>query len=43
MMAKMFYRFEEAKQVLNMGDEQLKQLTREGKLREFPRRRAGHV
>lgn len=34
-MAKMFYRFEEAKQVLNMSDEQLKQLTREGKLREF--------
>ena len=35
MMAKMFYRFEEAKQVLSMSDEQLKQLTREGKLREF--------
>ena len=34
-MAKMFYRFEEAKQVLSMTDEQLKQLTREGKLREF--------
>ncbi len=34
-MAKMFYRFEEAKQVLNMSDEQLKQMTREGKLREF--------
>lgn len=35
MMAKMFYRFEEAKQVLGMSDEQLKQMTREGKLREF--------
>lgn len=34
-MAKMFYRFEEAKQVLSMSDEQLKQLTREGRLREF--------
>lgn len=34
-MAKMFYRFEEAKQVLNMSDEQLKQMTREGRLREF--------
>lgn len=34
-MAKMFYRFEEAKQVLGMSDEQLKQMTREGKLREF--------
>ena len=35
MMAKMFYRFDEARQVLGMSDEQLKQLTREGKLREF--------
>jgi hypothetical protein len=35
MMAKMFYRFEEARQVLNMSDEQLKQMTREGRLREF--------
>jgi hypothetical protein len=35
MMAKMFYRFEEAKQVLNMSEEQLKQMTREGRLREF--------
>ena len=34
-MAKMFYRFEEAKQALNLSEEQLKQLTREGKLREF--------
>lgn len=34
-MAKMFYRFEEAKQVLGMSDEQLKQMTREGRLREF--------
>jgi hypothetical protein len=35
MMAKMFYRFDEARQVLGMTDEQLRQLTREGKLREF--------
>jgi hypothetical protein len=35
MMAKMFYRFDEARQVLAMSDEQLRQLTREGKLREF--------
>lgn len=35
MMAKMFYRFDEARQVLGMSDEQLRQLTREGKLREF--------
>ncbi len=35
MMAKMFYTVDEAKVALGKNDEELKQLTREGKLREF--------
>src|SRR4051794_30884323 len=35
MMAKMFYTLEEAKTTLNKNEEEIKQLAREGKLREF--------
>lgn len=35
MMAKMFYKLEEAKSVLGKNEEEIKQLTREGRLREF--------
>src|SRR5215212_9781968 len=35
MMAKMFYTLEEAKGALNRNEEEIKQLTREGRLREF--------
>ncbi|HEY0009248.1 MAG TPA: hypothetical protein VGB55_11030 [Tepidisphaeraceae bacterium] len=35
MMAKMFYTLEEAKVALGKGDDEIKQLTREGRLREF--------
>ena len=34
-MAKMFYRENEAKEIFNMSTEELKQMTREGRLREF--------
>lgn len=35
MMAKMFYTLEEAKTALGIGEDEIKQLTRDGKLREF--------
>ena len=35
MMAKMFYTLEETKGTLGKSDEEIKQLTREGRLREF--------
>ena len=35
MMAKMFYTLEEAQDALNLNEEEIKQLSREGKLREF--------